>query len=331
MVRAWFFHEDGSDQRKPHRGADVSLGTLANLGVLYWTIPVSTMDMDKFSSPGLDAIRRDRNYKNFDTVNIKKPTFPNFEEKVKMFFEEHLHTDEEVRYVMDGSGYFDIRDGEDRWIRIEVVKNDLIVLPAGMYHRFSLDDSEFAYVMRLFQEAPQWKAYNRSTDVDKMAARDAYLRLMKQTAGAEQKDTSGTNGTAFILTEHAQGLANYPHMRRVGNMLYVSGLSSRRADNTHQGAVKNEDGTWTLSIEDQTRGVLENMRKVLATAGASLSDVVDLTCFLVDMKDYKGFNSVYDQYFTAATGPTRTTIAVKQLPHPNLVIEIKAVAVVPSH
>jgi hypothetical protein len=79
--------------------------------------------------------------------------------------------------VLDGSGYFDIKDAADAWIRIAMSKGDMIVLPAGMYHRFTLDEKNFIQAMRLFVGEPVWTAYNRSADgTDAMPARGAYVK-----------------------------------------------------------------------------------------------------------------------------------------------------------
>jgi 2-aminomuconate deaminase len=135
--------------------------------------------------------------------------------------------------------------------------------------------------------------------------------------------------SGIVIKDKAQPLGNYPHVRRVGNFIYVSGTSSRRSDNTHVGAVQDSDGSWNLDIKLQTEAVINNIIGLLEKAGADKSHLIDMTTFLVNMDDFKGYNEVYGSFFNHETGPTRTTVAVHQLPHPNLLIEIKAVAYKP--
>ncbi len=122
----------------------------------------------------------------------------------------------------------------------------------------------------------------------------------------------------------------YPHVKRVGDFIFVSGTSSRRPDNTIAGVdLIDEMGTKSLNIEVQTREVLKNIDNNLKKIGASLKDVVDVTSFLVNMNDFAGYNKAYAEFFEKETGPTRTTVAVHQLPHPDLVVEIKVMAYKP--
>jgi len=137
------------------------------------------------------------------------------------------------------------------------------------------------------------------------------------------------NGTAYILDDRAAALANYPHARRVGDLIFVSGVSSRRPDNTHAGVTVHPDGRVELDIREQTRAVIRNIEAILDAAGAGLEHVVDILVMLVDMKDYGVMNEVYNEFFNAQNGPVRTTCAVHQLPHPNLLIEMKVVAKAP--
>ncbi len=132
--------------------------------------------------------------------------------------------------------------------------------------------------------------------------------------------------TPIILSDRAGALANYPHARQVGDLLFVSGISCRQPDNSHVGVTVADDGTITRDVATQTRAVIDNLQAILAAADATLKDVVDLTVFLIDMADYDRFNGVYNEFFDAQTGPARTTVAVAQLPHPNLAIEVKAIA-----
>ena len=119
----------------------------------------------------------------------------------------------------------------------------------------------------------------------------------------------------------------YPHTKRVGDFIFVSGTSSRRKDNSIAGVdIIDDMNTKHLNIETQTREVLRNINTNLVSEGASLDDVVDVTSFLVNMNDFSGYNKVYSEFFKPENGPTRTTVAVHQLPHPDLVIEIKVMA-----
>lgn len=128
-----------------------------------------------------------------------------------------------------------------------------------------------------------------------------------------------------VLKDKAQPLGNYPHIKRVGDFIFVSGTSSRRKDNTHEGAFVDLEGNLHLDIKKQTRAIIQNIASILQEENCTLDDVVDVTTFLVDMKDFKGYNAVYSEFFNFE-GPTRTTVAVHQLPHPNLLIEMKIIA-----
>jgi 2-aminomuconate deaminase len=120
--------------------------------------------------------------------------------------------------------------------------------------------------------------------------------------------------------------ANYPLAKRVGDLVFVSGLSARRPDNTFAGATADAMGTVTLDIEAQTEAVIANLRDALQRAGGDLDNLVAVTCYLQTMNDFGGFNRVYNRFFDKMTGPTRTTVAVHQLPHPHILVEISGIA-----
>ncbi|MEU6263663.1 RidA family protein [Saccharopolyspora shandongensis] len=131
--------------------------------------------------------------------------------------------------------------------------------------------------------------------------------------------------TARVVEGRARPRGRFPHVKVVGDLIFVSGTSSRRPDNTFAGVEVDEFGTTNLDIREQTRAVIENIREILRDVGADLSDIAQITTFLVSMNDFGGYNEVYGGYFDEQ-GPTRTTVAVHQLPHPHLLIEIQAIA-----
>ena len=123
----------------------------------------------------------------------------------------------------------------------------------------------------------------------------------------------------------------FPHLREANGFVFISGTSSRRPDNTFIGAEVDAMGTTTLDISAQTTAVLTNIETILNTAGLDRSDLIDATVFLVNMNDFGGYNQAWKDFFSDASfpdlvPPARTTVAVHQLPHPHLLIEIKATA-----
>ncbi|KAL8864609.1 MAG: hypothetical protein Q9198_009756, partial [Flavoplaca austrocitrina] len=133
-MKSYWFDNIVGDQREDHdSGQSVDPEYLSKLGVLYRHCP---------SIEIVDSIASERSYKNRDEIIVSPEKMgPAYEDKVKMFFNEHLHEDEEIRYILDGEGFFDVRSTEDEWVRIRLVQGDLIILPAGIYHRFTTDNS----------------------------------------------------------------------------------------------------------------------------------------------------------------------------------------------
>lgn len=173
-ITAWYMDADAeSDQRLEHKqnpNVEVSPEVLDSLGVLRWSGITGSED------PKLAQIRAERGYNYTDIVNVCPEKLPEYETKIKNFYREHIHYDEEIRYIMEGSGYFDVRDGEDRWIRINLQAGDMIILPEGIYHRFTCDASNYAQAMRLFVGEPIWTPYNRD-EIEEMknASRQKYV------------------------------------------------------------------------------------------------------------------------------------------------------------
>lgn len=163
-ITAWYMDSSDADQRQEHRcepNIEVELSKLAALGVLSW------QGLTGEDDPLLAKIREERGYNYYDIIHVCPDKLPEYETKIKSFYLEHIHYDEEIRYAMEGNGYFDIRDENDNWIRISVEAGDMIILPEGIYHRFTCNANNYIKAMRLFVGAPVWTPYNRQ-DIDEL-------------------------------------------------------------------------------------------------------------------------------------------------------------------
>lgn len=120
-------------------------------------------------------------------------------------------------------------------------------------------------------------------------------------------------------------LARYATARRVGDLLFLAGLSARRPDGTVPGAATDAPRAPIRDVRVQTEGCIANLRAALAARGLGLESLVDVTVFLVSMDDYDGLVEAWNRHLDAS-GPTRTTVAVRALPDPQLAVEMKAIA-----
>jgi 2-aminomuconate deaminase len=120
-----------------------------------------------------------------------------------------------------------------------------------------------------------------------------------------------------MQARQAQPLGKYPYVKRAGDYLFVSGMSARLADGSVPG-----------DVGEQTHVVIGKIRDALRTLDADLADCVAITSNLVNMRDFDGYNGVYGEYFSEQ-GPTRTTVAVRQLPHTDMLVELTATAYKP--
>ena len=135
-----------------------------------------------------------------------------------------------------------------------------------------------------------------------------------------------------VHAEHApEPVGAYPHARRIGNLLFLSGVGPRNPlDNEIPGNVYDANGKLvSYDIAQQCHTVFANVRTVLAASGARWEDLVDVTVFLTDMaRDFATYNKIYAEYFTAAQ-PCRTTLGISALPTP-IAIELKCIAAIPE-
>lgn len=176
MVAAYLFDNNNNvDFRGPHNsGQDVTLEHLGKLGVEYKHLTSQT---------AVDSLAQERGYKNSDVISFSPESFQNDEskmlEKLEMFYKEHIHEDEEIRYCLEGKGYFDIKDSlANQWIRVRLDMHDLIIIPAGIFHRFTVTSDNYIKALRLFQDEPRWQAISKP-EADQNPVRKNYMATLQ--------------------------------------------------------------------------------------------------------------------------------------------------------
>jgi 1,2-dihydroxy-3-keto-5-methylthiopentene dioxygenase len=152
MIKSLIIDDNkGEDLRNDRQHRDVKWANyldLQKLGIVLLKLNGEEINED------VEKFCKERNYKIRDQKQVSA-NLPNNEDLRVLFAKEHIHADEEIKYFMKGSGYFDIRSNKDEWIRIQVTRGDLLVLPEGIYHRYVNDITNYIHLMRFFQDEPK--------------------------------------------------------------------------------------------------------------------------------------------------------------------------------
>ncbi|VDK54468.1 unnamed protein product [Anisakis simplex] len=202
MVRAWLMCSPVINQSAPcsrDPSVDLSTDKLHQLGILTqyvsYAIP-KAINLFVMSCIGfsrkicmqlirvpvvdknglLDKICKERGYTVRDKLVVSRDVTPDYDTEIKKLFEEHMHIDEEARYIVDGSGYFDVRNENDAWVRIAVEPGDVMILPSGIFHRFTPDHRDYFHALRLFKENHDRIPHNRTELAKLINAREGYIK-----------------------------------------------------------------------------------------------------------------------------------------------------------
>ncbi|KAL6558681.1 hypothetical protein OROMI_019031 [Orobanche minor] len=195
-IEAWFMEDNDEDQRLPHHSNPKEFVSPDHL-----TLDPNIYENDK----ELQKIRQERGYNYMDV--FEKLDI----DQLRIFYIEHIHVDEEIRYCLEESGYFDVRDKEDRWIQIWIKPGDLIILSSSIYHRFTLDTTDYIKaddVVSGRTSIPVCTAYNRPQDNHHLAfiSLEAVLLFEQKSSDLAKKEEVKRGFTSAMMLPLGQGL-----------------------------------------------------------------------------------------------------------------------------
>ena len=138
-------------------GGPIDGDELVAQGIHYRAVDVR----ESVYEPVMQALKIEHGYVEQDVVELR-PETPGLDGLLAKFDGEHFHEEDEVRFVLEGEGVFDIRSRDDRWMRVVVSRGDLIIVPAGRHHRFELTEARTIRCVRLFKDPSGWVAHYRA-------------------------------------------------------------------------------------------------------------------------------------------------------------------------